>query len=449
MDLKCLFARKSGRQEIWQRWRKVPFFMKTLCLLFSLTFVFWSLLALAYCIPSSWMHQNIASSSSVLDREGLYPDFHTSKTANYDNFTDARMLNEALYTKMENPFIEALESREYIEGDNQLSKLNNAVQAVGNGHLDDTPTLSYTRYWHGYLIYLKPLLCVMDIYGLRQLFQVIFFCALGLLCVQLSKMRGGAAMTVCLLVSFAIYGAAEAASCLAFFPSMCLPLFGGFFLLRLNELTKQSIFTFFAILGALIAYFDFLDNPILAWGIPAVLLVTRLTQEETCTRKDLFCLVLISFLGWAFSYCFIWGMKLLLATVFTQHNAIEDAFHQTQERLGLGDQAQYNMAISPELSIIKNLSVNEFANLVIALFVIVIIIRIAFALKNPTTYNGRISWMALACLIFIAMVPIIWFALLANHSIVHFWFTYRSLLASFFSLSAIYCILPTRSPSAD
>ena len=88
--------------------RECYFFGKHLLLLVAFALIGWLALALAYCIPSSWMTENILASGDILQKEGLQPEALTMQSLHFDNFTEARMLNEAIYSANGNPLVTAL-----------------------------------------------------------------------------------------------------------------------------------------------------------------------------------------------------------------------------------------------------------------------------------------------------------------------------------------------------
>ena len=53
---------------------------------------------------------------------------------------------------------------------------------------------SYARYWHGYLIWLRPLLCVMSITGVRVVQYLVLFALLAVILWQLRRQCGLRAM---------------------------------------------------------------------------------------------------------------------------------------------------------------------------------------------------------------------------------------------------------------
>lgn len=417
--------------------RECYFFGKHLLLLVAFALIGWLALALAYCIPSSWMTENILASGDILQKEGLQPEALTMQSLHFDNFTDARMLNEALYSANGNPLVTALSNNEYTEGGNSIERLISAAQGIASGNYNIEST-SYIRYWHGFLIYLKPLLCFTDIYGLRFLFKIIFFTTLSILCFLLSRYRGGGLLVCGIILSYITFGGGEAASCLAFFPSMTIPLLGGLLVINLKSLSKQKIFSVFCLLGALINYFDFLDNPILSWGIPASLLIVRAVNQEGMPAKSIASLLLTSFLGWGFAYLFTWIAKLLLAAALIDYDPLRDAMQQATHRIN-GDVPWLDpQQITPSEAIIHNAIFNMFA---LGFATLLLTVIVAIAIKTILNMEKRIPIPVILLILAIGLMPFLWFAVLVNHSLVHVFIAHRNLILSMFALFLILYVL--------
>lgn len=231
------------------------FCFKLLLALVFVSLITWGLLALAYCIPTSWMAGNLHSSAQILTDEDKYPSMHFIYNAPYDNATEMRMINIASFSGNHNPFIEALECNEYSGGMEDLLSRSEAI--IDKNELDSPEYNSYTRYWHGYLLYLKPLLCVLNIGGIRQLFHLLFLCALAVLVAAFRKLKYPIASAIVLVISFTLFGGDAAASCLPFFPSMIIPIVSGIVILSFNHYDLRTVALTFAATGSLISIFDF------------------------------------------------------------------------------------------------------------------------------------------------------------------------------------------------
>ena len=97
--------------------------------------VFFLSMTLVYCIPTSWIQNNVEKSVEVIENEGEYPMyFFYRHSAIIDEHTDKLM-----YTSL-------IQNRDYY----------NPVQA-------SVSINQYPRYWHGYQVILRPLRVIFQV----------------------------------------------------------------------------------------------------------------------------------------------------------------------------------------------------------------------------------------------------------------------------------------------
>ncbi len=146
------FMENTDKRKWWQSLIKV-------CWIFVLgIFMATILMSLVYSLPTSSMKVNIENSYKILSEEGEYHNVNSSfykHTGQLDNFTDALMLNQAYYNNVDLSAIEKAMLNQQngwgIEG----------LFSLISGNTNEVN--SYARYWHGYLVFLKPMLFVMGI----------------------------------------------------------------------------------------------------------------------------------------------------------------------------------------------------------------------------------------------------------------------------------------------
>ena len=123
------------------------------------------LLVFSYLIPKDAMENHVRESVKVFEEEGTYPQLVAGFVdSQLDNWTDALMLLTAVYQDSENNVLRqaVLNKRSVIEGKNPAETL---VSVYSKEETRDViKSYSYGRYWHGYLLFLKPLLVFLN-YG--------------------------------------------------------------------------------------------------------------------------------------------------------------------------------------------------------------------------------------------------------------------------------------------
>ena len=154
--------------------QKPPFALRALAA-FAVTLAALFVLLLAdYALPGEPVRDHVYDSAVKIAGEGLYPEYLNFKLFQMDNYTDTIMLTEAASAD-EAPPLTAMMTNTAYNVDN-FETLADDLQwyierdwAAG-AQRTDAPALvpfSYARYWHGYLIWLRPLLLVTDITGVR------------------------------------------------------------------------------------------------------------------------------------------------------------------------------------------------------------------------------------------------------------------------------------------
>ena len=157
-------------------------------------------LTISSLFPSEWIKENMAESANILELESNYKQvnvFYKGVAIPFDNYTDALMLNTAYSIDNARPLYSAFTARKnYIPGEtNTVIEETVGELQVPSGYdkkdsvaeLKDTvngrvlESFEYGRYWHGYLVFLRPLLLIMDLGGIRILLQALIF----ILCISL------------------------------------------------------------------------------------------------------------------------------------------------------------------------------------------------------------------------------------------------------------------------
>lgn len=104
--------------------------------------------------------------AEVLEQEGVFPSLTKLCTSQLDNWTDSTMLLNAAYAGDESTIDKAM--MVYCRRIEEKNPYESLIEEYINGETD-TYVNSYGRYWHGYLVFLKPLLCIFNYRNIRQI----------------------------------------------------------------------------------------------------------------------------------------------------------------------------------------------------------------------------------------------------------------------------------------
>lgn len=122
---------------------------------------------LAFLIPDKLIYEHGAESVEIFTGEGLYPFVGNTPAEELDNWTDSLMIHTACYQKEDASALESAVAayRPVYQDADPITSFRMDVKGIDNG----MEITSYARYWHGYLVFLRPLLFFMDYQGIRAL----------------------------------------------------------------------------------------------------------------------------------------------------------------------------------------------------------------------------------------------------------------------------------------
>mgnify|MGYP007099149449 FL=1 len=127
-----------------------------------------------YLLPTHPMEANVRSSIDIFYTESVYPQqVKGYKSSQLDNETDAIMLLDAIHPAQNRSALENALRVSRITFSDTTSSCIDLIQYAWENKTPDQ-TVDYTRYWHGYLVWLKPLLLLMDYADLLNKFSYCF-----------------------------------------------------------------------------------------------------------------------------------------------------------------------------------------------------------------------------------------------------------------------------------
>ena len=372
------------------------------------------LLSLTYSIPTDEIENHVRKSAmDTIQIEGLYPELTHIATSYLDNWTDSIMLAEAAHPSVKSAVYDAMQVPRFVA--NEFPDQSLVIWAkTGEYVYEDT----YPQYWHGYLIFLKPLFMVMDFSQIRIL-NGICQTMLSLTMVWLLWKHSLKPyilpwlISVCMLMPLAMAKCMQFSSCYYIFTIASLTL------LCCQSSPKRHLIFLWA--GIATAYFDFLTYPISTFGIPAVFaLIVSPGQKLEKQLK----MLAVCFIAWVAGYGLMWGGKLLAGSLITGVNYIREAeghvghWFDGERWFSLGRVYYLNVRDF----IYTPVSVVAFG-FVAVLVVCIIRKRSGFMLVLPI----MIPYLILAAM------PFLWYLFLFNPSGIHHFFTNKACVVTAFS----------------
>lgn len=379
-----------------------------------------------YLIPVENMQRNVEKSMDIFMEEGENPFvLNGYKGSSLDNYTDAIMLGSAVYGEGDEPAaVRAMRvSRASGAADAPMESLATYLESRGTEgeHTD------YARYWHGYLVLLKPLLCFLDYVQIRILNGILLIGMLSWIVLEFLKKkmwRGAAAylLSVCSVFPMAIPFSLQF-STIFYIGNIALLL-----VLKGNSIWKEKdrYLLFFEIVGMCTSYLDFLTYPLFTFGMPMVMC---LTLNKEYSLKDKLCFFLKNGIAWGIGYTFMWAGKWLVGSLITGENLLTSVLGIASLRMS--GQA-FNESLNRIMAILRNGYIYfNLAGVILAAVVLVWIFVSVWKKRDALNVAELLPLGMAACM------PVLWYFVMANHSYIHYWYTFRSLAVSVFALAMI------------
>lgn len=398
----------------------IPFIIVALSILFYLQLV------LVYLLPTEPMNEHMVESSSIFQREGTYPRMGKRGNSQKDNYTDAIMLLTASFPQADNAWIEAIKAKrlslpESIVGSDSASDMLVHLYQKGN---EGAYHFEYARYWHGYLVFLKPLLLFFNYGEIKMLIKAVQLVLFSVVLFMLWKRNWP--MMIPLVVTAIFMNVSVVTTSLQFNSVIMITLFALLFLLIFDgKVKKWGLFfwgIFFLICGSLTSYIDLLTFPLISLGIPLSLWIVLNFSEKTCVN-----IIRIIYLSvfWGIGYGGTWASKWILGAWITKENIIADAMNQMITRTS---STAFNSKVSYLDVIIRQIDNSLQSSWALMMLIACVAWMMYILIKK------QIRWNLLVTLAFIGIYPFLWFFCLKNHSYIHGWFTYRELAVSIFAM---------------
>ncbi|MBR1848833.1 MAG: hypothetical protein IJ791_06295, partial [Lachnospiraceae bacterium] len=374
------------------------------------------------------MHpDNISVRTMILNNRGMARDNHTDSlmlgAAAYDDGQVTSALQKALMA--------------YHDETVPLAPYNSLLNYAEAGTVK--APASYPRYWHGYLVVLKPLLLILTYSRVRYLNMLV----LSLMTIALVHgiwKRIGRKETLAFILAALMTFPFVIPSCMQYSNMVYTTLAAGNIMVYAGKgiWEKKRVLYFWLILGIATAYFDFLTYPVLALGV--VLVLQELVIKETTWKN-----IVVSIGAWLFGYAGMWSSKWVLAEVLTDEHVISDAISQVVHRT-VGESDVAGRKANALTAIAANLSCYTNVVFIVLILICIIVFICNLRAKKTIVVEGKSITKRNVHLLWIASIPFVWFALTASHSFDHSSYTYRSIMVTVFALLVFACPM---TPTAD
>ena len=371
------------------------------------------------------MRRNMGQIADSLIAEGRYPQLLEGiKSTQLDNFTDRIMIMAAIYDGDESAFKKAVA---VYNDDMDYLKL------LIEGGTPEVQADDYAHYWHGYLVFLKPFLLFMNYYEIRLLNEFLIMTTVVLTAAGFSR-KGISEMILPYILAISVIHPMVLAMSIqystAFYVMSWLMLYLVYF--WDGKDLHRALYSFF-IAGIGLCYMDLFTYPLIVYGIPAVFALQKFYRTDD--GNHCICVWFKRLVGMGISagagYSLMFGLKWILAYFVVGPDTIRVMKEHLLLRFSSGVEEKDISRVGAVLRNVRALGDSPYVEMFLAACVFVALVVLLRHSKRRVD-SWKIISMAL-----IMISPAIWWLIFANHSYLHYFFTYRSLAVEVFAFFTI------------
>lgn len=419
--------------------------LKYIFTFFSLIFMYFLVLLIVSLIPSSKIKENVSESADYLLECGQKEEVDMKfKKVYLFHYTNALMINTAYSIDSAHPVESLLTARKnYIPGitkkiyEKTPKDLQSASKyydenvdrgasfqtqelwdTVNENDLDES--FEYARYWHGYLTYLRPLLLIFNYYQI-SIFIVILFLILVTINAYLLFKKIGIKSMIALIFSYICTDVFIAATSLNEITCFIVAEIASIYILAQNGNIKNIGILFF-IIGSVTNFVDFLTNPIITYGFPVLTYFLVFQKNNEYSLKEIILIYVKTSILWFIGYAMTWFSKWLITDLILNREIISNAFEQIKYRTDI-NQEGYDYLIL-RLKTFLSVPIIRTIEVIFAIWFIKNLKNVKYTYKSISYTIG-------------IFIPLVWYAVLLEHSYVHTFFTYRNLSVAIFALQLL------------
>jgi hypothetical protein len=415
----------------------------TILTFIGMTILFTGLTILHSQIPTKWTSDNMKKSLQILDNEGVYPN--VGKIVGYtefkvffgggerlDNFTNMWMVQSM---DGEHYF----DQSEYSEGTHYNSDIRKYIEGSKLYQVFDSGWEN-GNYWSGYRLFLKPLMTVLDIWGVRILILLLIVSSIILAFLSI-KRNIGFVEALLLIISILAINPLNTFLDLDQAPDLIQALLSSVVVLWLlrKRINKKWFIPYFMILGMIEIFVNCLIMPLVTLGIPLATYILYQYKKKNITIKQNILDIIKFSLVWGIGYVGTFLSSWVISAIFKHTscwNAIKNGVVLFLYRAGSNDDSVIK-------SIYYSIHNNVDLNMPIWLISIVLTVLI-FKHKNNKKIIQKVN--SLVPVVIIGMFPFLWIIILNNHSKIHAWMVHDIFMITIWVwLCVIFYLIKTKA----
>jgi hypothetical protein len=332
----------------------------------------------------------------------------------------------------------------HSSGENRLDsntdrEIINKARGLYGDNPDNSPIVKafsgYETYWHGYLVFLRPLLMLFDYGTIRyiSLFHMTFL-IVGI-CVLLARRLN---MAYSLLFGFVLSMCAyniipyslqySSVFYVLFYAMLAILIFHDKLLVSQSFRNNSLLIYFFFMIGSVVNFVDFLTSPLLTLGIPLTLCYTIRNSKTCFTFKNNFLFVFVCSACWGAGYALTWIAKWVISFFISASDVVYGVTISIARHLISTEEKPVNLVYIFGSNIIR---MYPFVLILVITLLVLVLAWLIHKKGKPREHITNTLPILLVCLF-----PYAWFMVFTQHSQYHGAFTYRIQAMSIFALGA-------------
>ncbi|KAF0129934.1 MAG: Uncharacterized protein FD155_2178 [Bacteroidetes bacterium] len=402
-EMNNIFSNVSEQKSMF---KLIWLFFKWLLLL---QIVFILFVIISAWLPNAGIRKNITKSLPSVIKEGDYPEPMIKKRKHgLDYSMDAFTMNIIFSTDNDNPLKSAILASSRHSDLPDKSKWEQLKFSIENESTE--VNLNYPRYWHGGTSLFRIFFLFVDFDGVKSAIYLLtsfLFVILGLLLFQKSTWSE----TLLFFLGLIFVNLYISQFSMQFSPVLIISLVASILLLNLKTTDFTKSLVVFLVAGAATSFMDLLTTPLLTFGLPALIWIHISTNSELRNRFKKLILLGVFWFG---AYTLTWFTKWVITALVTDFPIFSNVF---TEVLYVTNAASSNL-LTPLI-----ININQLPLVLINIIFLIQLLLLLFFF-NPKGVDNAILY------IVVAIIPFLWYLIMSDHSVRHYWFTYRTLSIS-------------------
>ncbi len=403
------------------------------------------LLIASACIPRDMIQkQSEISAEYFSKREPFQILIKDYVNAMQDNYSDTVLCDIAYCIDTAHPFSSVIRA-EFAQGEYEQ-----AYEGYHATVFEKTePNQEYGRYWHGSLVFIRPLLTIMPIKTIRLLCGVASL-ILQMIIVALLIRKKNKGLAICWLLALLLIHPWMLMSSLEYGTAFLVASVASLGILLKKNDEDADTMPFFAVIGVVTCFVDFLTTETLSFTLPMILLLAdRMLKGDKAicgknhhsfSAKEGFVSIIKNGACWLVGYLTMFATKIILLGLVAGKEVVISSLDEGILRLG-GEVRNANISTAPVVDFAERFSGSIWHNLAclypvhsgemkaggvwLITFGIILVGLVVVYLLHDRIDSAMFFPMGM-----VALIPFLRFLVLSNHSYIHFFITYRALMVT-------------------